>query len=130
MYCRTTLEIKITVEPFYLEDQSDPSTDHFVWAYRIKIENQSPDKIQLLRRHWLITDAKGRTRQIEGFGVIGEQPTINPGQSFEYTGGAPLETPSGIMAGSYQMRGSGGNDFEVAIPPFSLDSPYQVVRLN
>ncbi|TAN49672.1 MAG: Co2+/Mg2+ efflux protein ApaG [Rhodospirillales bacterium] len=130
MYSETTRAITVSVEPIYLEDQSSPEENHFVWAYRVRIENGSRDTVQLLRRHWRITDAMGRQQEVEGPGVVGEQPVLKPGESFEYTSGTPLPTASGIMAGTYQMENETGEQFLVGIPAFSLDSPYQPSRLN
>ncbi|WP_374444125.1 Co2+/Mg2+ efflux protein ApaG [Stella sp.] len=130
MYSETTHAIRVTVKPFYLEDQSSPAENHYVWAYHVKIENTGSEKVQLRTRHWRITDALGRVQEVRGPGVVGEQPVLEPGKSFEYTSGTPLPTPSGIMVGSYQMEGPGGRMFDVRIPAFSLDSPHQPVRLN
>src|SRR5690348_14425958 len=94
MYSATTRSIKVTVEPHFLEDQSSPVDDHFVWAYRVRIENQSGETVQLRRRHWRITDGMGRVQEVRGPGVVGEQPVLAPGQSFEYTSGTPLSTPT------------------------------------
>lgn len=130
MYSATTRSIKVTVEPQYLADQSSPVDDHFVWAYRVRIENHGNETVQLRRRHWRITDGMGRVQEVRGPGVVGEQPVLAPGQSFEYTSGTPLHTPSGIMVGTYQMETGEGEHFEVDIPAFSLDSPHQPIRLN
>ncbi len=130
MYRATTRTIQVTVESFYLEEQSTPSDDHYVWAYRIHIENQGPEVVQLLNRHWHITDANGHAQEVEGPGVVGEQPVLKPGESFEYTSGTPLSTPSGIMFGTYEMVTSTGELFDVEIPAFSLDSPYQPVNIH
>ena len=130
MYRATTRTIQVTVESFYLEEQSTPSDDHYVWAYRIHIENQGPEVVQLLNRHWHITDANGHAQEVEGPGVVGERPVLKPGESFEYTSGTPLSTPSGIMFGTYEMVTSTGELFDVEIPAFSLDSPYQPVNIH
>ena len=130
MYQETTRDITITVEPIYLEDQSDPSQNHFVWAYQVSITNEGLETVQLLTRHWKITDSAGRTQEVRGPGVVGEQPVLKPGESYEYASGTPLSTPSGIMVGTYQMQCSGGETFDVAIPAFSLDSPHQPASLN
>jgi ApaG protein len=127
MYEKTTRSIKVTVVPTYLEDQSSPSDNHFVWAYQVRIENQGDETVQLRSRHWQITDAIGRVQEVRGPGVIGEQPVLKPGDSFEYRSGTPLVTPSGIMVGSYHMETDGGENFDVAIPAFSLDSPHETV---
>lgn len=124
MYDHKTDDILVSVEPYYLDEQSTPEDGHFVWAYSVKIENHGPETVQLINRYWRITDAHGATREVRGTGVVGEQPVLKPGQTFEYTSGAPLTTPSGIMVGSYEMRNDAGRVFDVAIPAFSLDSPY------
>jgi ApaG protein len=130
MYSATTRSIAVTVKPVYLEDQSSPRDNHYVWAYHVRIENRGGDTVQLRSRHWHITDALGRVQEVRGAGVVGEQPVLKPGQAFEYTSGTPLPTPSGIMAGTYQMETEGGEHFDIAIPAFSLDSPHQAARLN
>lgn len=123
MYRSTTHDIDVEVEPFYLPDRSDPDEMRFVWAYRVTIANNSDETVQLLARFWRITDGQGRTEEVRGPGVVGEQPELNPGDSFQYTSGCPLRTPSGFMVGTYTMRGDEGRLFEVDIPAFSLDLP-------
>jgi ApaG protein len=130
MYSEITREIRITVRPFYLEDQSSPEEMHFVWAYHVRIENQGPETVQLRNRYWRITDSMGRIQEVRGAGVVGEQPVLKPGEAFEYTSGTPLATPSGIMVGTYQMESEKGELSDVNIPAFSLDSPHQAIRLN
>ncbi|MEE9139360.1 MAG: Co2+/Mg2+ efflux protein ApaG [Alphaproteobacteria bacterium] len=130
MYTDTTRSIQVTVEPIYLDDESAPDEDHYVWAYHVRIENRGREIVQLRSRHWRITDSFGRTQEVRGAGVVGEQPVLHPGDSFEYTSGTPLNTPSGIMVGSYRMVNASGEGFDVAIPAFSLDSPYQEKRLQ
>ena len=116
---------------FYLEDQSEPEEDRYVWAYHIRIENQGNDTVQLLHRRWEITDSRGHTVKVEGPGVVGEQPVLEPDEIFEYTSGTPLSTPSGFMVGTYRMvRAEGGEAFDVAVPAFSLDSPYERGRVH
>ena len=124
-YAETTQSITVSVEAFYLDEQSEPEDAHFVWAYHVRIENNGQETVQLLTRHWRITDSMGNVQEVQGDGVVGEQPVLTPGQSFEYTSGTPLSTPSGIMDGTYQMETGTGNRFDVKIPAFSLDSPYQ-----
>ncbi|MHA1524496.1 MAG: Co2+/Mg2+ efflux protein ApaG [Alphaproteobacteria bacterium] len=124
MYVRTTRSIEIIVEPAYLDDESEPDRDYFFWAYTISIENTGSEAVQLRARHWKITDAHGQTREVHGDGVVGEQPVLSPGDSFEYTSGVPLSTPSGIMVGSYMMQTEKGESFTVPIPAFSLDCRY------
>lgn len=124
-YTETTRGIEVTVQPFFLEDQSDPDENRFVWAYRVRIRNGGSETVQLLRRKWRITDGRGQIIEVEGPGVIGEQPVLEAGEAFEYTSGTPLNTPTGFMQGSYGMVTAGGGEaFEIAIPVFSLDSPH------
>lgn len=130
MYTQTTRGIVVTVKPFYLDDQSSPSDNHYVWAYRVRIENRGDQTVQLMNRHWIITDAIGRTQEVKGPGVVGEQPVLRPGDGYEYTSGTPLPTPSGIMRGSYEMADEQGETFNIDIPAFSLDSPHDRPRLN
>ncbi len=130
MYAATTRSIRVTVNPVYLEEQSAPENDHYVWAYQVEIENQGEDVVQLLTRHWKITDSMGRVQEVRGAGVVGDQPVLNPGESFQYTSGTPLGAPSGIMVGSYGMENGSGERFDVDVPAFSLDSPHQPVRIN
>lgn len=130
MYMRTTRSITVKVKPVYLDDQSSPSENHFVWAYQVRIENRSAETVQLLNRHWQITDALGRIQEVRGAGVVGEQPVLEPGEAFEYTSGTPLPTPSGIMVGRYEMETATGERFEVDIPAFSLDSPHESARIH
>jgi ApaG protein len=130
MYTQKTRNISVTVTPIYLEDQSEPDEDHYVWAYQVRIENDSMETVQLRSRHWRITDANGLVQEVRGAGVVGEQPVLEPGESFEYTSGTPLNAPSGIMVGSYEMQTVEGDLIEVGIPAFSLDSPHQVIRPN
>jgi len=130
MYSETTRSIKVTVKPVYLEDQSAPADNHYLWAYHVRIENQGGETVQLRRRHWRITDGFGRVQEVRGPGVVGEQPLLAPGATYEYTSSTPLSTPSGIMVGTYEMETPQGESFAVAIPAFSLDSPHQSVRLN
>ena len=123
MYSETTRSIRIAVEPFYVAEQSEPDTGRYVFGYRVTIENRGGETVQLLARHWRITDALGRVMEVKGPGVVGEQPRLEPGESFAYTSGTPLDTPSGIMVGSYKMVSESGELFEVRIPAFSLDAP-------
>lgn len=130
MYSATTNAITVTVQPTFLEDQSEPQEGRYVWAYHIRINNGGNRTVQLLNRYWEITDGIGRRQEVHGTGVVGEQPVLKPGQTFEYTSGTPLPTPSGIMVGTYHMQADDGERFYVAVPAFSLDSPHQTVRLN
>jgi ApaG protein len=113
-----------------MEEDSAPLRDYYFWAYTVDIHNGGAQQVQLLSRHWQITDAMGRTQEVRGPGVVGEQPTIEPGDNFRYTSGAPLRTPSGIMLGWYTMEAEDGETFDIAIPAFSLDSPYTAQRMN
>ncbi|MBU8542795.1 MULTISPECIES: Co2+/Mg2+ efflux protein ApaG [Roseomonadaceae] len=125
-FSEITRGVRVTVRSFYLEDQSEPERGLFVWAYRIAIANEGAQTVQLLKRSWRITDAQGRVQQVHGEGVVGEQPVLAPGEQFEYTSGTPLPTPSGFMAGAYHMVVTEtGENFDVAVPAFSLDSPHQ-----
>ena len=130
MYSAVTRAIRVQVEPVYLDDQSEPEKGQHVWAYRVRIANEGTETVQLVTRYWHITDGFGRIQEVRGAGVLGEQPVLNPGESYEYTSGTPLPTPSGIMRGSYQMRTPAGERFDIEIPAFSLDSPHEARRLN
>ena len=130
MYIKTTRHIKVTVIPTYLPQQSDPLQFHYVWAYTVQLENLGAETVQLLNRYWHITDAQGSVQEVRGVGVVGEQPVMKPGDSFQYTSGAALKTHSGLMRGSYEMTTQDGELFSVEIPAFSLDSPAQVNRPN
>jgi ApaG protein len=130
MYEAVTHGIRVRVEPQYLEEQSSPEEGHFFWAYTIEIANEGNTTVQLKTRHWRITDANGRTEEVRGPGVVGKMPVLGPGQSFTYTSGCPLGTPSGILVGSYQMQLEDGRLINVAIPAFSLDSPFVVRNVN
>jgi ApaG protein len=124
MYQSTTRDIRVTVRPEFLEEQSRPDEAYFVWAYTIMVENLGAETVTLKTRYWKITDSGGRVQEVRGAGVVGEQPTLQPGQSFQYTSGCPLTTASGFMAGAYQMETAAGEAFNVEVPAFSLDSPY------
>ncbi len=124
MYESVTHKIRVRVTPEYVSDQSEPEDDYFFWSYKVEITNLGTDTVQLKTRHWRITDARGRTEEVRGPGVVGEQPVIEPGKSYSYSSGCPLKTPQGLMVGSYQMVDGGGKMIDVAIPAFSLDSPY------
>lgn len=130
MYSQTTRNVKITVSPMYLAEQSDPKEHHYVWAYTVHMENLGREKVQLINRYWHITDATGAVQEVRGAGVVGEQPTLNSGDVFQYTSGAALRTPSGIMTGEYEMENDAHERFSVGIPVFSLDSPDQMRRPN
>ncbi|MBD8877841.1 MULTISPECIES: Co2+/Mg2+ efflux protein ApaG [Alphaproteobacteria] len=130
MYRATTNGIEVAVEPFYLDDESDPEKSHFVWAYMVEIRNDTNAPVQLRTRYWKIMDAIGRVEEVRGAGVIGEEPWIEPGETFEYSSGCPLKTKSGIMQGSYGMVREDGSMFDAAIPAFSLDLPDEIRSLN
>ncbi|MGA2048703.1 MAG: Co2+/Mg2+ efflux protein ApaG [Terracidiphilus sp.] len=125
-----TRGIAVSVEPAYLEAKSSPGNSQYFWAYRVIIENQGRETVRLLSRHWTITNERGEMTEVRGPGVVGEQPLVKPGESFAYTSGAPLNTPSGLMGGTYQMENEGGERFDIEIPTFSLDRPNQSVVLN
>ena len=129
-YETITRGIRISVEPDFLEEESDPADDHYVWAYTVRIDNDSDEVVTLQGRLWHITDADGQTVTVKGDGVVGEQPTLRPGDAFEYTSGCPLGTPSGLMHGAYAMLTAKGERFEARVPAFSLDSPHDWHRLN
>jgi ApaG protein len=130
-YEASTRDILVRVRAYFLDDQSEPENNRFVWAYRVAVENHGAETVQLVRRSWRITDAVGRTQHVQGDGVVGEQPVLGPGQAFEYTSGTPLPTPSGFMTGTYHMVVQpGGETFDVAIPSFSLDSPHADGRVH
>ena len=123
MFTAKTKRITVTVEPRYMADRSEPGEGRFFWAYTIEIANEGAAPVQILARHWIITDQRGKREDVRGIGVVGEQPVIEPGSSFTYTSGCPLTTPSGTMVGTYQAIENGGEIFTVAIPAFSLDIP-------
>jgi ApaG protein len=130
MYERVTRNIKVIVQPRYLENQSRPDEQAFVWAYTITLANMGGETVTLRTRYWRITDGHGRIQEVRGPGVVGEEPTLKPGQSFEYTSGVPLGTPTGFMVGSYQLETDSGESFAVDIPAFSLDSPHMQRAIN
>ena len=122
MYRAATHNIEVTVTPRFMSDRSSPENGYFFWAYTIEIVNRGKVTVQLKTRHWKITDAHGRLQEVKGAGVVGEEPVLKPGQSFEYTSGVPLPTPSGFMVGTYGMVTEEGEGFNIDIPAFSLDS--------
>jgi ApaG protein len=130
MYTRITNQIKITVVPLYLEEQSDPDDQHYVWAYTISMENTGEQTVRLVNRYWHITDANGAVQEVRGAGVVGEHPVLGAGDQYQYTSGTALRTPSGMMHGKYEMTADDGEAFFVDIPVFSLDSPTQYMRPN
>jgi len=116
-------EIKIDIETSYIEAESEPSEDRYVFAYTITIRNEGTAAARLLKRHWIITDANGRIQEVKGDGVVGEQPHLKPGEGFQYTSGTMLETSVGTMGGSYQMVDDEGTNFDAPIPEFLLTTP-------
>ena len=130
MYRAVTRQIEVTVEPNFMPERSSSENRQFFWSYTIVITNSGSETVQLRTRHWIITDATGHQQEIKGEGVIGEQPTLAPGERFEYTSGVPLSTASGFMTGRYQMVSATGERFEIDVPTFSLDSPDRGRVLN
>jgi ApaG protein len=122
MYHATTRGIEVKVTPRFMPDRSAPDGNRYFWAYTIEISNHGDETVQLKTRHWRITDAFGRLQEVKGAGVVGEEPTLAPGETFEYTSGVPLPTPSGFMVGSYGMVTETGEAFDIAVPAFSLDA--------
>src|SRR6202046_3071452 len=129
-YKAITRGIAVSVVPTYLEADSSPSSSQYFWAYRVIIENQGRETVQLLNRHWMITNARGELTEVKGPGVVGEQPVLKSGERYEYTSGAPLNTPSGMMGGAYGMESESGERFDIEIPTFSLDRPNHRSFLN
>ena len=131
MYEQETSGLLVRVEPRFLPDESAPDENRYVWAYTIEIENRSAPAVQLMSRSWRITDENGFTQEVEGPGVVGQQPVLEPGQSFRYTSAAPLAAPSGVMMGAYSMRRlDGGDPFDIAVPLFALESPHHTRLAN
>ncbi len=123
MFEAETHGIRVEVEPAYVHEQSNPNNDYFFFAYSVRITNKSPRDVQLVSRHWIITDAFGSMEEVQGPGVIGQQPLIRPGESFEYSSFCPLNTPTGSMRGTYTMKDTGGVEIVVEIPLFILSEP-------
>ena len=130
MYRTVTRNIEVTVTPRFLSERSSPANGYYFWAYTIDIANLRTETVQLKTRHWKITDALGRLQEVKGPGVVGEEPTLKPGGSYEYTSGVPLPTPSGFMVGTYGMITTDGEHFDIDIPAFSLDSSYAERTIN
>lgn len=130
LYEAHTLGIIVRVQPEFLEIRSDPEKNEFVWSYTVEIENGGDMTVRLMTRYWRILDSHGRQQEVRGEGVVGEQPTIEPGERYVYTSGCPLRTPSGMMVGSYSMLGENGDIFDIEIPAFSLDSPHEDRMMN
>jgi ApaG protein len=129
-YCATTREVRVVVKPLYASERSDPARGRFVWTYHVRIENLGLQTVQLLARHWVITDGLNRVEEVRGPGVVGDQPVLKSGESYEYASACPLSTPSGAMEGSYSMVADDGTAFEAVIPAFSLHLPEATRRLN
>ncbi len=123
MYRTETRRIAVEVTPKYVADRSSPDKGYYFWAYTIAIANNGGETVQLKTRHWRITDANGKTQEVRGAGVVGEEPVLAPGESYEYTSGVPLPTPSGFMVGTYGMVSDAGEVFDIEVPAFSLDAP-------
>lgn len=129
-YASETRGITVRVRPVFLADRSSAADGRYAWAYHVRIENGGRARVQLLRRRWRIVDGRGGVTEVEGRGVVGEQPVLGPGESYEYTSGTPLSSPSGIMAGTYAMVDDGGRTFDVEIPAFALDTPWAPRTVN
>ncbi len=123
-YEAETEGVLVRVTPAFLEAESSPETSRYIWAYHVEIENHGARTLQLMTRYWHITDAEGRVQEVNGAGVVGQTPVLHPGERFEYTSGCPLNTPSGMMQGSYALKDTAGGTLDVRIPLFALDSPY------
>jgi ApaG protein len=130
MYRAVTRSIEVVVKPRFVADRSAPENNYFFWAYTISITNSGSETVQLKTRHWRITDANGRMQEVRGAGVVGEEPVLKAGETFEYTSGVPLQTPSGFMAGTYGMVTADGDHFDIDVPAFSLDSTEAKRTLN
>ena len=122
----TTRGVRVDVEPHYLEAHSDPARQHWMHAYTVTIANEGSETVKLVSRHWIITNGHGTEEHVRGAGVVGEQPTLAPGQAFRYTSGCPMDTPVGTMHGTYQMVTAEGDGFDAHIAPFTLAEPYAV----
>lgn len=129
-FTATTRSIKVSVNATWLPRESDPSQNRYFWRYDIEITNEGGETVQLMTRHWIIIDGHGHRKEVRGDGVIGEQPKLLPGATFSYASGTPLATDTGFMQGTYHMITDTGEGFDVEIPAFSLDSPYQDRRVN
>ncbi len=124
MYKAVTRGIRVTVEPRYVEEESQPDKRKFFFAYTVEITNMTTERVQLRSRHWRIVDGDGKVQEVKGAGVVGKQPVLGPGETFTYTSGCPLGTPDGTMQGDYTMIDAQGETFRAEIPPFSLDAPF------
>ncbi len=130
MYSATTRGVHVSVTPSFMESESSPKDNRYFWAYTIDIVNEADQTVQLIARHWRITDGHGQLHEVKGPGVVGEQPVLKAGERFTYTSGCPLDTPHGSMTGIFQMVAEDGASFEATIPPFPLQSPYARITLH
>ena len=128
LYEDVTDGVRIRVRPKFMYDESEPAAGRFMWSYTVDVENESERTWTIVRRHWRIVDAFGRMQAVDGEGVIGQTPTLGPGERFSYTSGAPLSAPSGVMSGTYDLIDDAGDELQARIPLFSLDSPYDTSR--
>jgi ApaG protein len=129
-YRAVTRQIEVRARPQFLPERSSPENGYYFWAYTITLTNLGRETVQLKTRHWRITDAQGRLQEVRGAGVVGEEPVLKPGEKFEYTSGVPLPTSSGFMAGNYGMVSATGEEFDIEIPAFSLDTPQRERTIN
>jgi len=130
VYQALTRHILVRVLPAYMPEESEPETGRYVWSYTVEIENHGSETVQLISRHWIITDAMNRVEEVQGEGVVGEQPTLGPREAFRYNSACPLTTSSGAMRGSYRLMTDGGEPFDVEIPEFSLHLPGAASRAH
>jgi ApaG protein len=130
MYSATTRGVHVSVKPEFMESESSHKDNRYFWSYTVEIVNGSDETLQLVARHWRITDGSGQLHEVKGPGVVGEQPVLRPGESFTYTSGCPLETPHGSMVGQFQMVAENGESFLADIPAFPLQSPHARVTLH
>jgi ApaG protein len=130
MYRAVTANIEVVVRPQFSQERSQPDKNQYFWTYAVEITNHGGETVQLRHRHWEITDGNGQRQDVRGPGVVGEQPVLKPGDTFRYASGCPLTTPQGIMAGEYEMVDEAGRRFQVRIPAFSLDSPFERRMVN
>ncbi len=130
LFQETTSDITVSVRPEYMDDQSDPGQGHYAWTYHVRIENNGERIVQLLSRHWKIADSIGHCQEIIGDGIVGHQPTLGPGDSFEYSSGTPLAAPSGFMSGTFNMISEDGLRFNITVPAFALDGPISCGALH
>ena len=122
----TTRGVHVRVEPQFDRERSDPEQEHWFFLYTVTITNQGEETVQLLRRHWIITDGEGHVEEVRGPGVVGDQPVLRPGESYTYTSGCPLTTAFGFMQGTYQMVTANGEEFDAEVASFELSEPYSV----